>query len=145
MGSILRLAEKSEKIIIGVLSGTSLDGADVVLTKIQGAGEKSRIQVLDFYTNPYPEDLKKYILRCSSKKESSVEEICKLNFLLGHFFANSVLTILSNNNLVAKDVDLIGSHGQTVYHIPILEEIFSFNTRLDGICRLTGRRQIPGR
>ena len=129
MGSIFRLFEKSEKIIIGILSGTSLDGVDVVLTKISGFGETSKIEVMDFYTNPYPAEMKQYILKCSSKDDSSVEDICKLNFLLGYFFSNSVLTILRNNNLEAKDVDLIGSHGQTVYHMPVSEKMFSYDIK----------------
>ncbi|HEY5533504.1 MAG TPA: anhydro-N-acetylmuramic acid kinase [Ignavibacteria bacterium] len=129
MNRLFRIEEKTEKIIIGILSGTSLDGADVVLTKVVGNGENIKISVLDFYTNPYPIDLKEFILKCSSNSSSNVEDICRLNFILGHFFAESIKILLKNNRFNALNVDLIGSHGQTVYHIPKFENLFSFSTK----------------
>jgi anhydro-N-acetylmuramic acid kinase len=129
MSRLFRIKERKEMMIIGILSGTSLDGVDVVLTKISKFGENTEISIIDFLTNPYPQDLKQYILKCSSKISSNVEDICRLNFILGHFFADSIKILLKNNNLDSDSIDLIGSHGQTIFHIPKIENIFSFETK----------------
>lgn len=129
MNSIFKVINKSERIIVGALSGTSMDGVDVVLTKISGSGSNVEVKIIDFYTNNYPTELKKTVMESTSNQTSNVESICKLNFFLGHFFAESINKLISKNNLKAEDVDLIGSHGQTIYHIPVENHLLNLKTK----------------
>lgn len=129
MNKFLSLLKKNEKTVAGVLSGTSVDGVDVVLVKIRGSGMNTKLNVIDFESYPINKKLKDFILKCSSVKESNAEEICKLNFLLGGLFASSVKKIISKNNFKSNEIDLIGSHGQTIYHSPLNEKLFGFNSK----------------
>jgi anhydro-N-acetylmuramic acid kinase len=129
MKKFLSLFNKKSRIVIGVLSGTSVDGVDTVLLKVRGNGINTKIDVLDFESYPIKKELKEYILKCSSKNTGNAENICKLNFLVGHLFAQSINKLISRNNLLTKDIDLIGSHGQTIYHYPFNQKLFSFNTK----------------
>ena len=129
MKKFLSLFNKKSRIVIGVLSGTSVDGVDTVLLKIRGNGINTRIEVLDFESYPIKKDLKEFILKCSSVNTGNAENICKLNFLIGHLFAHSIKKLITRNNLLTKDIDLIGSHGQTIYHYPFNHKLFSFNSK----------------
>ena len=129
MNSFLKLLNKSERVIIGTLSGTSMDGVDVVLTKISGNNVKTDIQVIDFYTNSYPDLLKDLIIKSSVISSGNVETICKLNFYLGHFFAESINKFIKIKNLTPENIDLIGSHGQTIYHLPQESEILNIKSK----------------
>jgi len=126
---LLELIGKKERKILGVLSGTSVDAVDVVLLKIKSSGIKSKIQVVDFQSFKIPLELKDYILKCSRIKENDVRDICKLNFILGKFFANCINKFLKKRKISPKSVDLIGSHGQTVHHIPRCIEKFGIKTK----------------
>lgn len=129
MKKFLSLFNKKSRIVIGVLSGTSVDGVDTVLLKVRGNGINIKIDVLDFESYPIKKGLKEFILKCSSINNGNAEDICKLNFLVGHLFAQSIKKFISRNNLLTKDIDLIGSHGQTIYHYPFNQKLFSFNTK----------------
>ncbi|MDQ3019335.1 MAG: anhydro-N-acetylmuramic acid kinase [Bacteroidota bacterium] len=129
MNKFISLFAKNQKIVAGILSGTSVDAVDVALVRISGCGVNTRVSVIDFESYPISTKLKKFILKCSSKKKSNVEEICKLNFILGSLFASSIKKIVKKNNLKAGDIDLIGSHGQTIYHSPMNEKLFGFNSK----------------
>ncbi|MEO8665188.1 MAG: anhydro-N-acetylmuramic acid kinase [Ignavibacteria bacterium] len=129
MNKYLSVFNKKQKTVIGVLSGTSVDAIDVVLVKINGSGISTKIKVIDFESYPINNRLRTFILDCSGNKKSTVENICKLNFIIGSAFADSISKIISRNNLKSKDIDLIGSHGQTIYHIPVSEQLFGFSSR----------------
>jgi anhydro-N-acetylmuramic acid kinase len=118
MKKIFRVVSKSQRNVIGILSGTSIDAVDVVLTRIKGSGKSTKITIIDFQSNPISRKTKELILKCSDVKRSRVDEICSLNPVIGNLFANAILKIIKKNNLRNKDIDLIGSHGQTIYHIP---------------------------
>ncbi len=106
------------KLAIGLLSGTSVDGIDAVLIKIKGSGVNTNIKIIDFQTYPINSNLRRMILKNSSKHTSNVFEICGLNSLLGKEFANSGLKLIKKNNLKPSQIVFIGSHGQTIHHIP---------------------------
>lgn len=129
MNKFLSLFAKNRKIVAGISSGTSVDAVDIALIRIQGSGVNTRIELIDFETYPFKTVLKNFILKCSSKDKSNVEDICKLNFILGGLFASSIKKIILKNKLKAEDIDLIGSHGQTIYHSPLNEKLFGFNSK----------------
>lgn len=106
------------KNIIGILSGTSVDSIDCVLLEAQGFGVKTKLAVKEFYSKRYPNELKKLILKNSHKATSNVEDICFLNFAVGKAFANTILEFLAKKKISSSSVSFIGSHGQTIHHIP---------------------------
>lgn len=104
--------------IIGILSGTSVDSIDCVLVEVKGFGPKTKIAVKEFYSKRYPNELKKLILKNSHIKSSNVEDICLLNFIVGKAFAQTVSEFLTKRKINSSTISFIGSHGQTIYHIP---------------------------
>ncbi|GAB6492503.1 anhydro-N-acetylmuramic acid kinase AnmK [Bacillus luti] len=104
--------------IAGIMSGTSLDGIDVALVHIEGSGVKSKVELLHFTTVPFCDDIKKEIEQSLSIESSNVQLICSLNFKLGLCFANAVKEVCKEANFSLEQLDLIGSHGQTIYHQP---------------------------
>ena len=103
------------KIVIGLMSGTSHDGVDAAVARISGSGKSARVELLKVSRTPYPKTLRDKV---SNAFTGTAGDICKLNFELGEFFAKAALKAIREAGLKPKDVDLIGSHGQTVYHIP---------------------------
>ncbi len=108
--------------IIGLMSGTSVDGVDAALLTIHGSGLATRVQVLAHDTFPYPPALRTEILTASDPATSSVDLICHLNFAVGACFADAALAIAETAGVAIDDVALIGSHGQTIYHIPVASD-----------------------
>jgi len=129
MKKFLQLLRKNVRTVVGVLSGTSVDAVDVVIVKIRGMNTSTKLEVMDFESYPINFKLRDYIIKCSSNKGSNVEKITKLNFILGSLFADSVKKIISRNNLTTKNIDLIGSHGQTIYHFPFDKKLFGYNSK----------------
>ncbi|MBI5966832.1 MAG: anhydro-N-acetylmuramic acid kinase [Deltaproteobacteria bacterium] len=114
MRRLARIREKRTRIILGLMSGTSADGVDVALAQIYGRGLTTRTQLLSFATYPFQQEMRKRILKLFSAR---AQEICEMNFVLGEFMAECALKLLCQVGLSPQQVDLIGSHGQTVYHI----------------------------
>ncbi len=104
--------------IAGVISGTSLDGIDVALVRIEGSGVDSKVKLIHFTTVPFRNDIKSEIQQALSIENSNVQLICSLNFKLGLCFANAVKEVCKEANFSLEQLDLIGSHGQTIYHQP---------------------------
>ncbi|WP_263703877.1 anhydro-N-acetylmuramic acid kinase AnmK [Bacillus thuringiensis] len=104
--------------IAGVMSGTSLDGIDVALVRIEGSGVGSKVELIHFTTVPLCNDIKSEIQQALSIENSNVQLICSLNFKLGLCFANAVKEVCKEANFPLEQLDLIGSHGQTIYHQP---------------------------
>ncbi len=121
-----RLRRKHVRRVLGLISGTSADGVSAVLVKIVGSGVDTRLKVAAFRTFPYPDPLRSEIFRLFSLETSTVDRICMMNFVLGEFFAESANKLMDEVNVKA---DLIGSHGQTIYHSPHLREICGYGCR----------------
>jgi anhydro-N-acetylmuramic acid kinase len=118
MHQLLRLQGKKKKLIIGLMSGTSADGIDAVLLQVSGSGTRTSYRQLAFISCPYPRNVREMVLRNSSANSSSVEEISRLNFVLGEFFADAATRVTKRAGYKLSDVDLVGSHGQTIQHLP---------------------------
>ncbi|MDF0645616.1 MAG: anhydro-N-acetylmuramic acid kinase [Nitrospira sp.] len=102
--------------VIGLMSGTSGDGVDAALVEITGRKRSLQVKTLGTETLAYPRTLQQRILTASVS--GTVGEICHLNALLGEWFADAALQIIRVAKLRPSDVALIGSHGQTVHHLP---------------------------
>ncbi|MFU0789686.1 MAG: anhydro-N-acetylmuramic acid kinase AnmK [Virgibacillus proomii] len=105
-------------LVVGLMSGTSLDGIDASLVKMEGYKRRTRMEVLKSISLPYNDELKQELLLAINKTSSNVEQICSLNFKMGYVFANAVKAVCKEANIHLHQLDLIGSHGQTLYHIP---------------------------
>ena len=103
---------------VGLMSGTSLDGVDVVLCDITGEDEDTQVKQLKFKTYEIPEYLRDKIRKCCSRDLVPVELICSLNFELGQLFAESVKKLCKESSVNLEDIAFIASHGQTIFHIP---------------------------
>ncbi|BCD29349.1 anhydro-N-acetylmuramic acid kinase [Bacillus cereus] len=104
--------------IAGIMSGTSLDGIDVALVHIEGSGVGSKVELIHFTTVPFCDDMKNEIQQALSIENSNVQLICSLNFKLGLCFAGAVKEVCKEANFHLGQLDVIGSHGQTIYHQP---------------------------
>ena len=112
------LASKPEKLVVGVMSGTSADGIDAALVRVRGSGELLSWRLLRHETLHYSVKLTDLILRCSEPGSGDAASICRLNILLGELFARAVLHVAERGGVDPHSIDLIGSHGQTVQHLP---------------------------
>ena len=115
---LFNIAQKEEKIGIGLMSGTSLDGLDIALCRFTGSGLQTKFKLLQFTTIPYKEDFKKEIQQIFARKDADMEKVCLLNAYIGNFHGELVLQALEEWGITPGDVDFIASHGQTIYHAP---------------------------
>ncbi len=127
MKSLQQLFRKQNKIAVGLMSGTSADGIDTVLVKINNSGMDTKLTQIAFHTYPYKRGLKEFILKNSNSNTAKLDDIARLNILLGELFADSVLRLIRKAGLRPENVDLIGSHGQTIRHLPEKKKMFDKN------------------
>ena len=112
------IANKPCRLIIGLMSGTSLDGLDIALCSIEGSGVNTKLHLLNFETIPYSDDFKSEIRTIFSRKQIDLEKLCLLNPWIALQHAQMINTCLQKWNIKNTEVDLIASHGQTIYHAP---------------------------
>ncbi|UPK69149.1 anhydro-N-acetylmuramic acid kinase [Chitinophaga filiformis] len=115
---LFTIAQKPVRRIIGLMSGTSLDGLDVALCAVSGSGMDTRVTVEHFETVPYPARVKDEIRKVFAKETISFQQLCLLNPWLGILHARWISNCLRKWSILPGEVDLIASHGQTVYHSP---------------------------
>jgi len=101
---------------IGLMSGTSLDGIDAALVHL--GDDPREISLVHFLSLPYSAEQRSALLQLCQPGEATVAEICSMNFQLGELFAEAVLQLLAEAGFAAEEIAVIGSHGQTIYHIP---------------------------
>lgn len=106
------------RLVVGLMSGTSLDGIDAVLLRVSGSGMSTRFQKIAFLERPFPAGLRAMLLRNSSPESSRVDDIARLNFLLATLYADAVRELVRRGKVSMRDVAFIGSHGQTLQHLP---------------------------
>lgn len=124
---LYRIANKKERLIIGLMSGTSVDGLDIALCNFKGSGTETEIEILFFETVAFDDDFKKEIKSVFSKQNVDLEKVCLLNAWIADRHASIINACLKKWNIKNEDVDLIASHGQTIYHAPkILHGIDKF-------------------
>jgi anhydro-N-acetylmuramic acid kinase len=101
-------------IVAGIMSGTSADGVDVTVVRLRGLGSYLHFDLLGHYHCEYPTGLRKAVLAAMNAANTSVAELSRLNFHLGEFYAEAVR--LAQKKIRAPQLDLIGCHGQTIFH-----------------------------
>lgn len=122
---------------IGVMSGTSLDGVDVVLAAI----DERMVAQQASYSHPIPQAIKEAILGMCQGQAVTLAQVGELDAQLGILFAEAVLGLLAQSGVAAEEVTAIGCHGQTVWHQPQGETTFSMqlgdNNRIAAMTGIT--------
>ncbi len=103
--------------IIGLISGTSADAIDAAICDIVGKPPQIEARIVHAITYAYPAGFQQRILDAGLPEKSRVDELCQLNVDLGEQFASAALAVITSAGLTTNDIDLIGSHGQTVWHM----------------------------
>ena len=123
----MELWNQPSRLVVGLMSGTSADGIDAVLTRISGFGLTTKVEQLGFYFLPFDEATRNRILAVAGGDFGGTHEICLLGTHLGKLYAEAVRGLLKETG--TEKVDLIGNHGQTVWHIPEAEEYLGTTVR----------------
>ncbi|MEA2568048.1 MAG: anhydro-N-acetylmuramic acid kinase [Acidobacteriota bacterium] len=118
IGRLLHIAVKESRLVVGLMSGTSVDGIDAALVEITGHGATARVKLLAFDSYPFPPALRAKVFRLFNPKEARIDAICQLDFLLGELFAAAVDRLLLDHGRKREDVDIVATTGQTVWHDP---------------------------
>ncbi|MCC3701429.1 anhydro-N-acetylmuramic acid kinase [Rouxiella badensis] len=130
------LTKKSGR-YIGVMSGTSLDGVDVVLAAI----DERMVAQQASYSHPIPPDIKEAVLGMCQGQAVTLSQVGELDARLGRLFAEAVLGLLDKAGIDAEEVTAIGCHGQTVWHQPKGDTPFSMqlgdNNRIAAMTGIT--------
>ena len=96
---------------------------------ITGSGTGTRLKILGFATYDYPPELRDEVFRLFTPESSTVDRISHMNFVLGEFFAEAALRLMVDHDLDPGEIDAIGSHGQTIHHLPRLRDAHGFKVR----------------
>lgn len=117
------------KHIIGLMSGTSLDGIDAVLLRVRGSGVRTTFKQLAYVERPFPPGLKELLLKSSTPTSGHVDDVTRLNVLMAELYADAARTVARKAGMNLSRVDLIGSHGQTLRHLPAPVNMFGKSIR----------------
>ncbi|CAM3785316.1 anhydro-N-acetylmuramic acid kinase [Rheinheimera salexigens] len=112
------IAAKPSRMIIGLMSGTSLDGLDVALCRLSGEGLATKVELINFCTVDYDQDYKQRVKAVFSKRQVDLQMVTLLHPWIGLEHGRMINECLQQWQLTANDVDVVASHGQTIYHCP---------------------------
>src|ERR1700679_2038165 len=110
---LLNRSVKPSRLVVGLMSGTSADSIDVALCRLKGHGTETRAELVHYQEHSHDPVVKRHILKAS---DLGLRAIAELNVSLAEAFAEACLHTLEQAGFVPAEVDLIGSHGQTIYH-----------------------------
>lgn len=113
---IIVLLRGVKVLVIGLMSGTSLDGIDAVLVELVPAATTIELRVIAFRTQSMPADLRRQLEQALPPESGSTALVCALGTALGEVFATAALDLSRAAHVPLEQVDLIASHGQTLYH-----------------------------
>ena len=118
MRKLLSVIKKKKRKVIGLLSGTSADGIDACLVEISHLEKKIKVDQLGFKTFPFSANIQKELLKAADPTYQNLDEILRMDIALGEHFAEAVICFIKSLKLDRTNIDLIGSHGQTIRHLP---------------------------
>ncbi len=129
-------------LFVGLMSGTSIDGIDAVLVRIDGDSSTTLAwSLLAFSTTAYDEDRRKTILE--ALEEGTPDTLCRLHVSLGEWFASAVHDVCEAAGVESRELAAIGSHGQTVWHIPPSDVLGGATLQLGDPATLAERTGTP--
>jgi anhydro-N-acetylmuramic acid kinase len=104
------------QVLVGLMSGTSLDGVSAAVVRFHADGDRHRPEVLAFEVLEFDAERRERIARALTS--AVPEEYCRLNFDLGHWLADAAMVVIAQSGVPRDDIAAIASHGQTVWHVP---------------------------
>ena len=116
--TLFNAAQKTERLAVGLMSGTSLDGLDIALCSFKGHGLHTTFKLLEFKTVSYDEHFKNEVKQIFSRRTVDLEKLCILNDYIGNFHGELINNALTGWKIKNSAIDFIASHGQTIYHAP---------------------------
>lgn len=128
-------------IVIGLMSGTSVDGIDAALVEIKGLEQDLEVKLLAGATFAYPQDLRNQILAICGGKALNIAELADLDDAIALQFTQAAQQIQAQH----QPAELIGSHGQTIYHRPPVQDQLGYSYQIgrgEMIAHLTGIQTI---
>jgi anhydro-N-acetylmuramic acid kinase len=126
--NLFEITQKPERRIVGLMSGTSMDGLDVALCRVSGSGGQTKIVLEAFETCSFDESVKDKIRQVFAKQQIDFQHLCLLNEWIGTLHGQLVLDCLNKWNIAPSEIDVVASHGQTVFHAPkSLHQIAGFS------------------
>ena len=132
----------SGNLFVGLMSGTSVDGIDAVVIRIDGdSREEFEWSLLAFSTTAYDEGRREMIL--DDLEKGTPQTLCRLDASLGEWFASAVRDVCEAAGVETRDVTAIGSHGQTVWHIPPTDAKRGATLQLGDAATLAERTGAP--
>ncbi|MFD2743047.1 MULTISPECIES: anhydro-N-acetylmuramic acid kinase [Sphingobacterium] len=127
---LYQIAQKKERLIIGLMSGTSLDGLDIALCQISGSGTNTQLRLLNFTTAYYSAKFRDEVKQIFAQKQVDHLLWSTLHVKVAQVHADLVLSSMTSWGLMSDDIDLIASHGQTVFHAPKSSHCHQLNSTL---------------
>ena len=115
---LYQTGQKNARVILGLMSGTSFDGLDLALCRISGSGRDTCVDLLHFDTVSYQPAFKESLKSVFSRRDADLEKVCLLNNHVAIEHARMINDTLAKWGVKNENVDLIASHGQTIYHAP---------------------------
>lgn len=115
---LYQITQKESRIILGLMSGTSLDGLDLALCQFSGSGKNTRFQLLHFKTKSYSLEEQQILRTILSQSEVNLEKLTLINAWFGRLTAKIILETLQEWGISTETIDAIASHGQTIFHAP---------------------------
>jgi anhydro-N-acetylmuramic acid kinase len=133
-------AGKSEHFVIGLMSGTSLDGVDAALVRIvtSDAGELTSVELVARSSIAYSDPLRKLVLALCDPRTARIDDLTYVHFGLSEWYARAVAMVVKESGLPPSKIDAISMHGQTVWHAPQPRRF----PGPDGELRVTGTLQL---
>ncbi len=113
-----RYLEREEHLVIGLMTGTSADAIDAALVRFRGAGLAASHEVLAYRETALSDALRREVLEVAAAESVALERVMRLDVALGELYADAVQALLAETDVKASAVSAIGSHGQTVRHLP---------------------------
>ncbi|QDS35408.1 anhydro-N-acetylmuramic acid kinase [Brevibacillus brevis] len=116
---LLDYRAKNEHVLIGLMSGTSLDGIDAALVAIRTdeQGEIEKVTLRDFFYMPYSNDLREWVMNLCSVETARVDQLTAVHYGLSEWYAYAVQQLMQKAGVTTAEVDAVCMHGQTIWHI----------------------------
>lgn len=115
---LIDFAGKARRRIVGLMSGTSVDGIDAALVEFSGPQDAPELRLLAFENRPFPESVRACIFELFDPANATVDRVGKMSYVLGGLYAEVALSVIAAAGLTPAEVDAVASHGQTIWHAP---------------------------
>ncbi len=115
---LAQMPDQKDRLILGLMSGTSADGLDMALCRVEEQGLNTKCELIQFESQPYEPEWRDRLIRICSRPKIDSLELVQTHNHLALWHAKQIMSFLKKIKLDPKEVDLIASHGHTFFHAP---------------------------